>query len=162
MDRQDRDQPRGKQADTGIPKSCDYYCTTGIWQRVWLEPVPPRRIEAVEIVPRLGLEYVLRPRAGVEMDLRAGYAFEPSPAPRQVHAENILDEARSIVSVGYGIAIAEPLMTGLHVDFFGQLQVLHGRDHEKGPGVPADNPGAPDLVTSGKVLAFGTQAGVAF
>ena len=44
-DRQDPQQPRGKQSFTGLPEGIDYYCTTGIWQTVWLEPVPPMRIE---------------------------------------------------------------------------------------------------------------------
>lgn len=53
VDRQSTDQARGKQASTGIPRSCDYYCTTGIWQRVWLESVPQLRIDVVKIVPKL-------------------------------------------------------------------------------------------------------------
>ena len=49
-DKQDPAQPRGKQSVTGIPQEIDYYCTTGIWQTVWLEPVPPVRIEELHIV----------------------------------------------------------------------------------------------------------------
>jgi beta-galactosidase/beta-glucuronidase len=49
-DCQDPQQPRGKQSQTGLPHEIDYYCTTGIWQTVWLEPVPPIRIEEVRIV----------------------------------------------------------------------------------------------------------------
>ena len=48
-DRQDPQQPRGKQSFTGLPEGIDYYCTTGIWQTVWLEPVPPMRIEELRI-----------------------------------------------------------------------------------------------------------------
>ena len=48
-DRQDPEQPRGKQSFTGLPEGIDYYCTTGIWQTVWLEPVPPMRIEELRI-----------------------------------------------------------------------------------------------------------------
>ena len=48
-DRQDPEQPRGKQSFTGLPEGIDYYCTTGIWQTVWLEPVPPIRIEELRI-----------------------------------------------------------------------------------------------------------------
>jgi beta-galactosidase/beta-glucuronidase len=46
-DRQDADQPRVKQSHAGIPQEIDYYCTTGIWQTVWLEPVPSIRIEEI-------------------------------------------------------------------------------------------------------------------
>jgi beta-galactosidase/beta-glucuronidase len=49
-DRQDPEQPRGKQSHTGLPEGIDYYCTTGIWQTVWLEPVPSMRIEELRII----------------------------------------------------------------------------------------------------------------
>src|SRR5215213_6932070 len=48
-DRQNPRQPRGKQSTTGQPHDIDYYCTTGIWQTVWLEPVPPIRIEDIRL-----------------------------------------------------------------------------------------------------------------
>lgn len=46
-DRQDPQQPRGKQSHTGQPHGIDYYCTSGVWQTVWLEPVPALRIEEI-------------------------------------------------------------------------------------------------------------------
>jgi beta-galactosidase/beta-glucuronidase len=48
-DSQDERQPRGKQSATGLPHDIDYYCTTGIWQTVWLEPAPAIRIEELKI-----------------------------------------------------------------------------------------------------------------
>ena len=42
-------QPRGKQKLK--PGSIMYTATTGIWQTVWLEPVPPAHIESLRIVP---------------------------------------------------------------------------------------------------------------
>jgi beta-galactosidase/beta-glucuronidase len=48
-DRQNPRQPRGKQSTTARPHDIDYYCTTGIWQTVWLEPVPPIRIEDIKM-----------------------------------------------------------------------------------------------------------------
>lgn len=50
-DRQDTDQPRGKQSSSGVPVRIYYYCTTGIWQTVWLEPVPSIRISELNITP---------------------------------------------------------------------------------------------------------------
>src|ERR1044071_3250043 len=50
-DRQNPRQPRGKQSATGQPHDIDYYCTTGIWQTVWMEPVPPLRIGEITINP---------------------------------------------------------------------------------------------------------------
>jgi beta-galactosidase/beta-glucuronidase len=48
-DRQNPRQPRGKQSTTGLPHDIDYYNTTGVWQTVWLEPVPPIRIEDIRL-----------------------------------------------------------------------------------------------------------------
>jgi beta-galactosidase/beta-glucuronidase len=42
-------QPRGKQSVTGKPHDIDYYCTSGIWQTVWIEPAHPLRIEEIKI-----------------------------------------------------------------------------------------------------------------
>ena len=33
-----------------MPEGIDYYCTTGIWQTVWLEPVPSIRIEELRVI----------------------------------------------------------------------------------------------------------------
>lgn len=52
-DKQDPHQPRGKQSSSGLPHGIDYYCTTGIWQTVWLEPVPHLRIQSVSLTPIL-------------------------------------------------------------------------------------------------------------
>jgi beta-galactosidase/beta-glucuronidase len=52
VDEQNARQPRGKQSADGLSHDIDYYCTTGIWQTVWLEPVPPLRIEEIRITPQ--------------------------------------------------------------------------------------------------------------
>ena len=44
-------QPRGKQVLK--PGGIMYTANTGIWQTVWLEPVPATRIDALKIVPDL-------------------------------------------------------------------------------------------------------------
>ncbi len=56
VDRQDATQPRGKQSVTGSPVGVDYYCTTGIWQPVWLESAPSMRIDTVLIMPRTDID----------------------------------------------------------------------------------------------------------
>ncbi len=50
-DRQDSYQPRGKQSASrsGEPVRIYYYCTTGIWQPVWLEPLSAIRIESLRL-----------------------------------------------------------------------------------------------------------------
>ncbi|HXG10534.1 MAG TPA: glycoside hydrolase family 2 TIM barrel-domain containing protein [Gemmataceae bacterium] len=45
----DGPQPRGKQVKN--PKGIYYTPTTGIWQTVWLEPVPAAHIASIKIVP---------------------------------------------------------------------------------------------------------------
>jgi beta-galactosidase/beta-glucuronidase len=46
----DAEQPRGKQDMQERPHGILYQRTTGIWQPVWLEPVPATRVEAVRWV----------------------------------------------------------------------------------------------------------------
>ncbi len=48
-DSKSMDQPRGKQSWKPHSFSCFYTRVTGIWQTVWLEPLPLTRIEKVEI-----------------------------------------------------------------------------------------------------------------
>ena len=44
-------QPKGKQAHLYASSGCDYTRTTGIWQTVWLEFVPERRIQSAKYYP---------------------------------------------------------------------------------------------------------------
>ena len=76
-DRQDPHQPRGKQSSTGQPHGIDYYCTTGIWQTVWLEPVSEMRIDELRILPDLNasaidvLVYLHAPSIGWDLQVEA-------------------------------------------------------------------------------------------
>ena len=47
----DKTLPRGKQHWTEKPEGIFYTATTGIWQPVWLEPVPARRIKGLRLKP---------------------------------------------------------------------------------------------------------------
>jgi beta-galactosidase/beta-glucuronidase len=49
----DKTIPRGKQFWTDTPESIFYTATTGIWQTVWLEPMPARAILSVRLQPSL-------------------------------------------------------------------------------------------------------------
>jgi beta-galactosidase/beta-glucuronidase len=49
----DKTTPRGKQYWKPEPEGIFYTPTTGIWQTVWLEPVPARRIRHLRVDPRL-------------------------------------------------------------------------------------------------------------
>lgn len=90
-DRQDPYQPRGKQSVSGIPRGCDYYCTTGIWQTVWMEPVPAVRINEVRITPLVGDDPA---EDGLAVAI---YLHAPATGWRlQVEA---LDEGRAVASI---------------------------------------------------------------
>lgn len=52
-------QPRGKQSTQVQNHACHYTRTTGIWQTVWLEPVPPAFLERPRITPNVGAGSVL-------------------------------------------------------------------------------------------------------
>lgn len=62
-------QPRGKQDWQAEPHAIWYHRTTGIWQPVWLEPVPAVGIADLRIVPDLA-------RAGVQLTVELS-----APAP---------------------------------------------------------------------------------
>lgn len=124
--------------------------------------VPPSPEFHDTFVPRIAGEYVWGARAGVDLKIRAGYAFEMGAGPEQTGETNIYDEHRSILSFGAGLDLQKPVVAGLSLDFFGQVQLVHGRTHEKDASVAADNPGRPDVKTGGVILAGGTQLGVGF
>ncbi|TWI63433.1 glycosyl hydrolase family 2 [Pseudoduganella lurida] len=106
-DRQDPCQPRGKQSASGKPVRIYYWCTTGIWQGVWLEPVPALRIDTLRIVTaepdgRLSVQVQLHaPSAGwtVELDVldesgnRVAFAQAETPMAT-VTLEARIDAAR--------------------------------------------------------------------
>lgn len=114
------------------------------------------------VIARASVEYTITPRTGVDLDLRAGYAFESAAGPEQTGEENLFAEARSVIGMGLGTAIGEPIVKGLHVDVFGQIGVVHGRTHDKTGSVQPQNAGSPSIETGGTMFAAGSTAGIAF
>lgn len=47
-------QPRGKQSEAYANRRCHYTRTTGIWQTVWIEPVPTTALQRPRFTPDLG------------------------------------------------------------------------------------------------------------
>lgn len=96
VDRNDPYQPRGKQSISGKPQEIDYYCTTGIWQTVWLEPVPPIRIDSVKVTPLCEVE-------GVEVRV---YLHAPSTGwtleADICDGEQVVATIRKDISMAYG------------------------------------------------------------
>lgn len=75
------DQPRGKQSRK--PEGIFYTPSSGIWQTVWLEPVPSVRITELSLVPDLG-SHLLRARVlansvaeNLEIEVAASLAGQP-------------------------------------------------------------------------------------
>jgi len=85
--------------------------------------------------------------------LRAGYAFVPSPVPDQTGAENLLDNARHRLGLGYHLTLADPLPP-LGLDAALTLDQLVPRSSRKSPEVAADNAGAPTISTRGRALGI--------
>lgn len=113
------------------------------------------------VTPRLGVERVMALGEGVTAHVRGGYFFEPSPAPEQTGESNLFDNARSVVTLGYGLTLSDP-WPAIRLDLFGQLHALHPRSHAKAADVPAENAGAPGIETGGLIVAGGTTLGVMF
>jgi long-chain fatty acid transport protein len=112
------------------------------------------------VVPRLGVERLLEPTADVVLRLRAGYFFEPTPAPVQAAASNHFDSSRSVFTLGYGTSLRGSLPP-IDLDLFAQLHVLHPRTHDKEPEF-AQGPAGPAPVSRGLIAAFGATAEVGF
>ncbi len=93
----------------------------------------------------------------VSSQLRAGYAFVPSPIPEQTGASNLLDNARHRFGLGYGLALQKPLLP-IDIDCALSLDQLVTRTSHKQPDTPPDNAGAPSLTTRGHV--FGLSIGL--
>ncbi len=125
-------------------------------------PLPEEPEFSDTVIARAGVELGYPARDGVELLTRAGYFFESAPGPEQTREANVYEEARSHVTFGFGLDVSEPIARGFKMDFFGQLGIIHGRTHDKGPDVTGENPGRPSISTGGLILAGGTTAGVAF
>lgn len=66
---------------------------------------PPDNFQDV-VSPRLGVEYRQPLRSGhLELALRAGYVFAPSPVPDQVGLSALVDNTRHVVSLGAGLRV---------------------------------------------------------
>ncbi|MFT3772073.1 MAG: hypothetical protein QM820_42245 [Minicystis sp.] len=113
------------------------------------------------VVPRVGVERSFAPAPSVDMFVRGGFFFEPSPAPVQTKESNIYDNARAAITFGYGVELGPP-SARFAIDGFGQAQALIPREHVKADGVVASNPGSPRATSGGWIGAAGITVGVKF
>lgn len=124
-----------------------------------LRPVPVEFHDT--IVPRVAAAYAFELSPDAKAELRAGYAFEPTPLGEQTAESNYFDNHRHLLGIGYGVELAEPLPP-IRVDVVYQHQLLMPRSHSKSSSVPADNPGAPSVDTGGQLMTAGVSVGVKF
>jgi hypothetical protein len=92
------DQPRGKQVLK--PHGIYYTPTTGIWQSVWLEPVPAKRIGRLRLTPDAATATLLLSVEGVGTDQRCTVEAVACDDSREV--------ARAAGSVGSELRLAIP------------------------------------------------------
>ena len=112
---------------------------------------PPRFHDTFELHVAATLRLELTRAA--ESQLRAGYAFAPSPVPDQSGTSNLLDNARHRFGLGYGIALSEPLPP-LGLDAAFTLDELVPRTNRKAADVAVTNAGTPTLSTRGRSIGL--------
>jgi hypothetical protein len=93
-------QPRGKQVRK--PGGIFYTASTGIWQTVWLEPVPAASIEALKLVPDVD-------RAVVQLTVKARGDAKDLTARWEVRdGDKVVASGQGAVGESHAVAIASP------------------------------------------------------
>jgi long-chain fatty acid transport protein len=108
------------------------------------------------VVPKLGTEIDLSRGPAAIWRLRAGYAYEPSPAPEQQGQSNFIDGDKHTFTVGAGVEVAHVtalLPRPFHLDVFAGLTVIPERTHHK---LLANDP-VGDLRAGGQVWQVGVS-----
>jgi long-chain fatty acid transport protein len=113
------------------------------------------------LIPRIGLEYVLQASATMRLHGRAGYYYEPSPAPEQVGLTNFVDNDKHTASLGLGATFRpwpSVLLQPFSLDGSFSLTSLRSREHNKIS--PVDPVG--DYRSDGSVWQFALTSKVRF
>ncbi|WP_206108242.1 glycoside hydrolase family 2 protein [Paludisphaera soli] len=112
-------QPRGKQVLK--PEGIWYTAVTGIWQTVWLEPVPATRIDALKIVTDVDAK---------EVRVTPTVVGEPGAAVRVLvfDGDDVIAEATGPAGEPIKIAIAEPKLWGPDSPFLYDVKATVGGD----------------------------------
>lgn len=128
--------------------------------------VPPPRVFPSPgfhdiLIPRVGVEWRALDRERVALDLRAGYRFEPTPAPEQRGETNYADGDKHFVALGAGVVLRRltavlprPFTIDAHVG----LTAIPPRANRKDD--PTDKVG--DYVGSGVIVEGGVASRWAF
>jgi long-chain fatty acid transport protein len=113
------------------------------------------------LIPRIGLEYELRKSDTLHIHGRAGYSYEPSPAPEQIGLTNFVDNDKHTTALGMGLTFRPwptVLLQPLSLDASFALTTLRSRNHKKIS--PVDPVG--DYRSDGSIWQFGMTTKVRF
>jgi len=126
-------------------------------------PLAPEPEFSDTISPRVAVERTVRD-GDLEVALRGGYAYEPSPAPPARMAPlrerfgmgeevplRMVDNDRHVVTAGVGLAYRVGDVETIRVDLYGQLQLMPSREHD----IPASSTSTSNMETSGLMVAGG-------
>ncbi len=113
--------------------------------------------DADTLAVRLGIERLIELTPDVNAHLRVGYWYLPSASPDQTRAANRYDDARSAVTLGYGVALFGAHLP-IDLDVYSQFELLHLRMNRKDDDIPHDNPGWPSQQAGGAAFAGGAAA----
>ena len=113
------------------------------------------------LIPRIGLEYEVGDSQTLQVHGRAGYSYEPSPAPEQVGVTNFVDNDKHTTALGLGLTFRPwptVLLQPLSLDASFALTSLASRTHTKIS--PVDPVG--DYKSDGNIWQFGMTTKVRF
>lgn len=120
----------------------------------------PRFRDVVNL--RVGAEWA----ASREIDLRAGYAFEPTPVPAQIFVTNLFDADRHVIAIGAGWDLRARGWAEMRIDMHARTHVVgtHRADKQAAslpdddatiPGRQTTNLGHPSVEASGSFWQLG-------
>ncbi len=110
--------------------------------------------------PRVGADFRVFEGESLDVWLRGGYAFDPSPAPEQTRTTNFLDGDKHILGIGTGLSAKQLFGTDVSkskptFNLTFQTQILGKVSALKSADVPEQNPGFPEVHGHGIVYYLG-------
>jgi long-chain fatty acid transport protein len=128
-----------------------------------LPPSAPREAMRFRdtLATRVGAEFTAPWGGRHALQVRAGYAWDPSPVPAQAGLTSFFDGDRHTVSAGLGLTLrrlGEVLPGTLRVDVHAALQIVPDRVFARGTAVDPTG----DVVAGGLVPALGATSSVEF
>ncbi len=111
----DGPQPRGKQVKN--PEGIWYTPVTGIWQTVWLEPVPKKRIRNIKTVPNLD-----RGTVSVYTEIE-GAAYGDIAEVSVLDAGSLVSKAKARVGMEIELPVKNPKLWSPETPFLYDLEV---------------------------------------